>query len=66
VKKKFKLQLAKIKATTYIGLEMPNFTDPMDIGTYTTPLAISLACGKEMDYGTLFSYLFRRLARLAG
>jgi hypothetical protein len=59
-KKNFKLQLAKTKKVTYVGLEMPCFADPMDVSTYSTPLAIYLACGKEMDYGTLFSYLFRR------
>jgi len=60
IKKNFKLQLANLKKSTYVGLEMPHFNDPMDVSTYTTPLAISLACGNEMDYGTLFSYLFRR------
>src|SRR5208337_4881861 len=60
VKRNFKLHLAKPKKVTYVGLEMPCFADPMDVSTYSTPLAIFLACGKEMDYGTLFSYLFRR------
>ena len=46
IKRNFKLQLAKFKKTTYVGLEMPHFTDPMDMRTQTSaPLAISLACG---------------------
>lgn len=58
--KSFKLQLAKTRKTTYVGLEMQCFADTTDGSTYSAPLPIKLACGEKMDYGNLFSYLFRR------
>ncbi len=47
-------------APNYSSLDMVSFSDPVDLGTYTTPLPIKLACGEHIEYGPLFAYLFRR------
>lgn len=58
--KRFRAALATLRKGRYLGIEFPALENSDDLTSYATPLPIKLACGENMAYGALFSYLFRR------